>query len=379
MGCSTNKATDTTSQTTPKQANQTQSQTQLPLNDQSHNVSMLSHNINNNNINNNSMLNKSNINNNTLNASVISSKNYTSLIIHASSTEQMFPIWCEKDSIMKFRVFGKWRINPSYEYTDSTGISTSVVKGFNNGCLLARIGNSNYFNIKNPTIHIPSSSGPLYMKMNLPKNETNATGELEVRVYDMKPIDEETLHSKLNYKSTMTQSTIQNQKAGALVQKINEMKVNPTMFFQQNVGTYCDMIITRDYMKELEEEKEEEEFMIVESICKEMDSFFKVYLNKKMSKQKKFSRSGVVAFVEKLISSFELYIGNYIDEGFKVLYKTVKGGEDVVRMCLEFLYDSNNRYYIFRGGYTKIGVKIIEECFYGMTLVVIVLFNELSI
>jgi hypothetical protein len=83
--------------------------------------------------------------------------------------------------------------------------------------------------------------------------------------------------------------------------------------------------------------------------------------------------------VEKLISSFELYIGNYIDKGFKVLYKTVKGGEDVVRMCLEFLYDSNNRDYIFRGGYTKIGVKIIEECFYGMTLVVIVLFNELSI
>ena len=49
MGCSTNKATDTTSQTTPKQANQTQSLTQLPLNDEQHNVSMLSHNINNNN------------------------------------------------------------------------------------------------------------------------------------------------------------------------------------------------------------------------------------------------------------------------------------------------------------------------------------------
>ena len=338
---------------------------------------MLFHNTINNNVNNNSTLNKSNFNNNTLNASVISSKNYTSLIIHASPYEQMFPIWCERDSILKFRVFGKWRINSSYEYTDSTGVSTSVVKGFNNGCLLARIGNSNYFNIKNPTIHIPSSSGPLYMKMNLPKNETNSTGELEVRVYDMKPIDEETLRSKLNYKTTMNQSTIQNQKASSLVQKINEMKVNPMMFFQQNVGTYCDMIITRDYMKELEEEKEEE-FVIVESVCKEMDSFFKVYLNNKMAKQKKFSRSGVVAFVEKLIGSFELYIGNYIDDGFKVLYKTVKGGEDVVRMCLEFLYDSNRRDYIFRGGFTKIGVKIIEECFYGMTLVVLVLFNELT-
>ena len=119
----------------------------------------------------------------------------------------MYPIWVEKGSYVKFRVFGKWRIDSQYPYTDSTGIPTSLVQGFNNGSLVGRIGSSDYFGIKDPTVKYASISGPLYLKMNLPKLKLSPSGMLTVKVYDAKKMDNNDINKKRGWYETSDENT----------------------------------------------------------------------------------------------------------------------------------------------------------------------------
>ena len=110
------------------------------------------------------------------------------IIINANTfrDESLMPIWCKKNSYIKFQVKGKWRIGKLYPYTDSKGLpSSNNTGGFGYGALVGRIGNGDKFVVSDDKAVMVKEGGALYLKQLLPKNmEIEPEGSLEVNVFD---------------------------------------------------------------------------------------------------------------------------------------------------------------------------------------------------
>ena len=83
----------------------------------------------------------------------------------------------------------------------------------------------------------------------------------------------------------------------------------------------------------------------------------------------------MTAYVEKITKKLTLFLGSSLSSDFKLFYKTTRE-LDVMRMSLEFLYDCQNRDFIFTNKYKRIAAKIEKKCFNDMNLAVIVLYND---
>ena len=124
------------------------------------------------------------------------------IIINACSfcEEYMMPIWCPKDVYIKFRVEGKWRIDKSYEYTDSKGMPSNHGAGFNYGALVGRIGLGDKFVVVDEGAVFVKKEGPLFLRQNLPKKmKIEPDGKLEVTVYDGEHMNIEEINSKIGW------------------------------------------------------------------------------------------------------------------------------------------------------------------------------------
>ena len=307
-----------------------------------------------------------------------SNPNFILLKVQANCREQMYPIWVEKNTSIKFKVSGKWRIDPQYDYTNSIGIPTSLVQGFNNGALVGRIGSSDYFLIKDPTVKKATVSGPLYLKMNLPKIRVRPSGILYVKVYDAQKMNYEEINKKLGWNEVAEDNTnfsLEKMEC-KLVDNINNMIINPMLFFEKNVGNYTEMILTQDYMKSLDKVENKKPLKIGNYIASEIDNFFRVIKQKKLNTL--YSKNSLTAFCEKINKKLILYLGGSMTQKFKLLYKTTRD-MDIMKMSLEFLYDYKERDFLFKSFYKQIAAKIIKNAFNEMNLVIIVLFNEENI
>ena len=100
--------------------------------------------------------------------------------------EELIPIWFEKDIYIKFITKAKWRIDRKYNYTDSKGMPSSRSLGFNYGAAIARIGSGPKFILQpNDFTYLNKFEGPLYLRMNLPKNlDVCPEGNMEIKVFD---------------------------------------------------------------------------------------------------------------------------------------------------------------------------------------------------
>ena len=307
-----------------------------------------------------------------------SNPNFILLKVQANCREQMYPIWVEKNTSIKFKVSGKWRIDPQYDYTNSIGIPTSLVQGFNNGALVGRIGSSDYFLIKDPTVKKATVSGPLYLKMNLPKIRVRPSGILYVKVYDAQKMNYEEINKKLGWNEVAEDNTnfsLEKMEC-KLVDNINNMIINPMLFFEKNVGNYTEMILTQDYMKSLDKVENKKPLKIGNYIASEIDNFFRVIKQKKLNTL--YSKNSLTAFCEKINKKLILYLGGSMTQEFKLLYKTTRD-MDIMKMSLEFLYDYKERDFLLKSFYKQIAAKIIKNAFNEMNLVIIVLFNEENI
>ena len=307
-----------------------------------------------------------------------SNPNFILLKVQANCREQMYPIWVEKNTSIKFKVSGKWRIDPQYDYTNSIGIPTSLVQGFNNGALVGRIGSSDYFLIKDPTVKKATVSGPLYLKMNLPKIRVRPSGILYVKVYDAQKMNYEEINKKLGWNEVAEDNTnfsLEKMEC-KLVDNINNMIINPMLFFEKNVGNYTEMILTQDYMKSLDKVENKKPLKIGNYIASEIDNFFRVIKQKKLNTL--YSKNSLTAFCEKINKKLILYLGGSMTQEFKLLYKTTRD-MDIMKMSLEFLYDYKERDFLFKSFYKQIAAKIIKNAFNEINLVIIVLFNEENI
>ena len=181
------------------------------------------------------------------------------IIINACSflEEYTMPIWCPKDSYIKFKVKGQWRVDKLYPYTGSKGLPSNNKGGFGYGALVGRIGNNNKFVVLDEKAIAVKEDGPLYLKQLLPKNlKVEPEGKLEVNVYDGEYMEIEEINRRIGWKENNTinndennkeqnNEKILNEKEREEMEKINfekklrnnsnNLRMNPLQFYEQYI------------------------------------------------------------------------------------------------------------------------------------------------
>ena len=152
-------------------------------------------------------------------------------------TEYLIPIWFEKNTFIKFITTGKWRIDKSYEYTDSAGMPSSHSMNFNYGAAVARVGSGPSFLLSpNEFTYYTNFEGPLYLKMNLPKKiKVSPEGTIEVKVFDGTLMSIEEINEKIGWKEkdmnyeNKNSTEIENE----LTVNLNNLRMNPILFYEK--------------------------------------------------------------------------------------------------------------------------------------------------
>ena len=125
------------------------------------------------------------------------------IVINACSfcDEYMMPIWCPKDTFIKFKVEGKWRIDKLHEYTNSRGIPSNQTSGFNYGALVGRVGLGELFVVVDQGTYLVKEEGPLFLRQNLPKKvQVHPEGKLEISVFDGIYMDIKEINDRIGWK-----------------------------------------------------------------------------------------------------------------------------------------------------------------------------------
>jgi hypothetical protein len=188
------------------------------------------------------------------------------IVFYASTfiDESIMPIWCPKDSFIKFKVKGKWRIDKLYPYTDSKGLPSNNKGGFGYGALIGRIGKGEKFVVSDDKAVIVKEEGPLFMKQLLPKNmKIEPEGSIEVCVYDGEYMNIDEINEKIgwiennienkdiNNKNEIFDDNTVNKKEDNMKKEfenkirneINNLRMNPLIYYELNLYLFLILIL----------------------------------------------------------------------------------------------------------------------------------------
>lgn len=303
------------------------------------------------------------------------------LQVEAETKERIYPIWINEGTCIKFRVFGKWQIDAQYPPTDANGMPSNLVQIFNNGALVARIGSGDYFSIKDESVRIATTSGPLYLKMFLPKAiKLQPKGELVLVVYGGNSMSLKEINKKQGWLDVNQEKGMDDlgKLEAELACNINNMRGNPFLFFEKNIGNYRDMIITKDFIQEVNKTGVKTPFIINNYLHDEMTTLVNDLKIQKVDKN--YSIKGIVSYAEYLSKQISVKMMIELeleDTDYKIMYKSMRQ-LDTMRMALEYLYDTDLRTYFFTKIFSSIAVKIAPKFFNDLNLVVVVLFNDVK-
>jgi hypothetical protein len=212
---------------------------------------------------------------------------FISLTIKAEyfSKETLLPIWINKGEFAKFLVKGKWRMGPNFPLTDSSGIPTSYSINFNYGSLLGRIGQENCFLIKDGTIQESKNGGQLSLRMNLPKNKTNInpSGSLNIKIFDGIVMNQNEINKKIGWLEMciLSQNKNFNKLEQLIINNLNNLRMNPVLFYEKNIETYKNMILTKEFLLNLKFNDKRRPFKIYERSIKKVKEYFENKFDKK--------------------------------------------------------------------------------------------------
>ncbi len=290
-------------------------------------------------------------------------KGYLELTIFADcfNKENTLRIWAKQGKYIKFKVKGKWKIGPKFEETTSVGIPSSYSLGFNYGALVGRIGSSEPFLVKDQLVFFVQKSGPLYLRMNLPKNiKTDPSGKLILNIYDVELITIDELNSRINWiesENIIDKFENQDDIEYDLITLLNNLRMNPALFYEKHIEDYKNMIITKDYLNYYKNGNFEP-FFIYQKATNILNKFFEQNI-----REKNTFIQGVSLELTKLEKGIYEYLGNNIgNSNFILRGKTCKR-DNSLEICLQYLFDEDFRNYIFDRQYTKVAVKIIKNYF----------------
>ena len=314
------------------------------------------------------------------------------IIINASSffDEYMMPIWCPKDVYIKFKVEGKWRIDKKYEYTDSKGLPSNNSKGFNYGALIGRIGLGEKFVVANEKCILVKKEGPLFLRQNLPKKmKIEPEGKLEIIIYDGDYMKIEDINKKIGWKENgivgninekgnneknnyeiknniKINSNIEMEKKleNNLKKQLNNLRMNPTMFYEKYINT--KLVGTKEYL--IKKEKEEKNPLNENKTGYEfLEKYFTSY--KQIQSKKKINKNNINENLSQLNEDIEYFLFNRIGT-------TVKGKSIITQkdnpneIILQYLLDKKFRTYIFSNHSQFLIIKVIQDYFNKSNLII---------
>ena len=291
--------------------------------------------------------------------------NMTTLKLNASFflREYLIPIWFEKDAFVKFITSGKWRIDKSYDFTDTKGMPTPNTLDFNYGACVARIGSGDPFVLlpKNFT-YITKTQGPLYLKMNLPRKiKVHPEGQIEINIYDgeVLPLDE--IYRRIGWKENNMKygnnkgSDIENK----LMTTLNNLRMNPILFYEKYFRDIKNIIWIEKYLqeKEIKDDNNDKEPLKANDNCYNL---IDNYVNNNYVNKKNINKQKVSLYLNDMKENLEIYLNKALNYKNLINCKLTQKYK-VNDICLQYLLDKNFRNYIFSKEFNYIAVKIVAN------------------
>ena len=323
------------------------------------------------------------------------------IVINACSfyDEYMMPIWCSKKVYIKFRVDGKWRIDKSYDYTDSKGMPSNHTTGFNYGALIGRIGLGEKFVVADETAVLVKKEGPLFLRQNLPKNmKIEPEGKLEISIYDgiYKSIQEinnligwkengtvdqnnENKENNNSEKMSNEQKSIktnnnnlkkieigEKELENNLRNQLNNLRMNPTLFYEKYINFNNNLIKTKKFLNKIE--KEVKQPLEDNEICsKFLEDYFK--LPNQINFKKNLNKNNVSENLLKLDDDMGYFLYDQVNR--TVIAKSkITQKDNPYEIILQFLLDKKFRTYIFSSHSQCLSIKVFKNFFSKSTLVI---------
>ena len=315
------------------------------------------------------------------------------IIINANTfkDEYTMPIWCHKDTYLKFKVKGKWKIDRLYPFTDSKGLPSNNTGGFGYGALIGRIGNGDKFVIADEKAVIVKKDGALFMKQLLPKNlELQPEGRLEVNVYDGEYMDVEAINQKMGWIENDNVNNLNNEENNEedniddnlpkkkkeekekteLENKIrnilNNLRMNPLMFYEQYINNSKKGTDTKKYLEKFNNQNLtalSPDHNCYLSVIKYMNSPNQDYL------KKRFYRNNIINYLVELEEEIGFFLSNEIGKNIKVKCKLTEKNNplDIVIRCF---YDKKYRFFIFNRRSTELTLNIIKNYYRNYSLII---------
>ena len=301
--------------------------------------------------------------------------------------ESVMPIWCPKDSFIKFKVKGKWRIDKLYPYTDSKGLPSNNRGGFGYGALIGRIGKGEKFVVSDDKAVIVKEEGPLYMKQLLPKNmKIEPEGSIEVCVYDGEYMNIDEINEKIgwiennienkdiNNKNEIFDDNTVNKKEDNMKKEfenkirneMNNLRMNPLIFYDQFINKNKNLTNTRKYLEKLKDE-----YLGVlnlnndyyDAIC----GFLELFDQNK--NKNNINKNNVTDYLLELEKEVEFFLIDKFEMKTKVKCRLTQktNAKDIIIQCF---YDKKYRFYIFNKKCRDLTVNVFNNFYKDFNLVI---------
>ena len=313
------------------------------------------------------------------------------IVINANTfrDESLMPIWCKKNSYIKFQVKGKWRIGKLFPYTDSKGLpSSNKAGGFGYGSLVGRIGNGDKFVVSDDKAVMVKEGGALYLKQLLPKNmEIEPEGSLEVNVFDGEYMNFEEINQKIgwienntinvdennqeeNNEKKLSKKELEEKEKNEFEKKIrnefNNIRMNPLISYDQYISKTRNLTETRKYL-EIFSDSYLQALNSVEEYYDDICNYFKLFAQN--SNKINIKRNNVVEYLLGLEGEIGYYLTDKYQRNVKVKCKLTKktNPRDIIIQCF---YDKKYRFYMFNKKTKDLTVNAFKNYYKGYTLII---------
>ena len=287
--------------------------------------------------------------------------------------EYLIPVWFEKNTFIKFVTKGKWRIDKNYEYTDSSGMPSSRNLVFNYGALVARVGSNPAFLLpSNEYTYHAKKGGPLYLRINLPKKlKVNPEGSMEVRIFDVELMTMEEINKKIGWKQKVMKYEVEESTEFEqnLANDINDLRMNPVLFYERNVKNIQNAIWTEGFLKDM---KYNNEYNDIQPLSINNNCYVAIhnyiadsveYIEKKIGNKK------MQIFFEELQKLISMHLKPRFSENIVNCKLTKK--DKTIDICNQYLLDEKFRTNIFNKDFKSIAVKVFDNYFVEGYLVIV--------
>jgi hypothetical protein len=227
-------------------------------------------------------------------------------------------------------------------------------------------------------VYLTKTDGPLYLKLNLPKNMKNKPeGKLKIYVYDGKLLTRKEIYDRIGWKEKELKYANKKAKLSEndLTFFLNNLRMNPTLFYESIIikednNNNKNKTSTGRFLENMKKKNELngiKAFQVNNSLYELIRSYLS-YKSDRIKKQLTLQNS------QKYLEDFKYFLKSDLEEKLSkeiiVNCKLIKKKE-IQHICIQYLYDKDFVKYLFDKEYNSISVNIKEDIFEEFYLIIL--------